>query len=62
MVPDKNWNDIKNIIVEVMEIGIEGPYKTVYSKKAMINGYEVEVTYAKMSDGSIRISDAWINQ
>ena len=27
-----------------------------------VAGNEVEVTYAKMSDGSIRISDAWINQ
>lgn len=25
-------------------------------------GYEVEVTYTKLSDGTIRISDAWINQ
>lgn len=25
-------------------------------------GYEVEVTYTKLSDGAIRISDAWINQ
>ena len=62
LVPDKNWNDIKTIIGEVMETGVEGPYKTVYSKKAIINGFEVEVTYTKLSDGTIKISDAWINQ
>ena len=61
LVPDKNWNDIKNIIAEVMETGVEGPYKTVYSKKAIINGFEVEVTYTKLSDGTIMISDAWVN-
>ena len=62
LVPDKNWDDIKTIIGEVMETGVEGPYKTVYSKKAIINGFEVEVTYTKLSDGTIKISDAWINQ
>ena len=60
MVPDKKWDDIKRIIVEVMEKGGEGPYKTVYSKKAIIDGYEVEVTYTKLADGTIKISDAWI--
>ena len=62
LVPDKNWDDIKNIIAEVMENGAEGPYKSVFSKKTIINGFEVEVTYAKLSDGTIKISDAWINQ
>ena len=44
-----------------MENGVEGEYKTVYSKKMTINGYEVEVTYNKLPDGTIKISDAWIN-
>ena len=60
LVPDKNWNDIKNIIVNVMDNGVEGPYKSVFSKKAIINGIEVEVTYTKLSDGTIKISDAWV--
>lgn len=29
---------------------------------SIINGFEVEVTYAKLSDGTIKISDAWLNQ
>ena len=62
LVPDKNWNDIKNIIANVMDTGLEGPYKSVFSKKAIINGFEVEVTYMKLSDGTIKISDAWVNQ
>ena len=33
-----------------MENGVEGEYKTVYSKKMTINGYEVEVTYNKLPE------------
>ena len=62
LVPDKNWSDIKNIIADVMDTGVEGPYKSVFLKKATINGFEVEVTYTKLSDGTIKISDAWVNQ
>ena len=62
LVPDKNWSDIKNIIADVMDTGVEGPCKSVFSKKATINGFEVEVTYTKLSDGTIKISDAWVNQ
>lgn len=62
LVPDKNWSDIKNIIANVMDTGVEGPYKSVFSKKATINGFEVEVTYTKLSDDTIKISDAWVNQ
>lgn len=54
LVPDKNWSDIKNIIADVMDTGVEGPYKSVFSKKATINGFEVEVTYTKLSDGTIK--------
>ena len=60
LVPDKNWDDIKQIIAEVMDIGIEGPYKTVFSKTAIIDGYVVEVTYTKFSDGTIAKLDAWV--
>lgn len=45
-----------------MDTGVEGPYKAVFSKKAVINGYEVEVTYIKADDGTIKTSNAWINQ
>ena len=62
VIPDKNWNDIKNIIAKVMDTGVEGAYKSVFSKKGIINGIEVEVTYTKLGDGTIRISDAWVNQ
>lgn len=59
LVPNKNWEDIKYIIAYVMEFGEEGIYKTVHSKKAVINGFVVEVTYVEI-EGRIRISDAWV--
>jgi hypothetical protein len=62
VVPKKDWKEIKKIIVKVMTIGNESPYKSVFSKKAIINGHEVEVTYARLSDGTIKISDAWVNK
>ena len=34
LVPDKNWSDIKNIIADAMDTGVEGPYKSVLSKKS----------------------------
>ncbi len=46
---------------DVSYLGVEGPYKTVYSKIVIINGFEVEVVYAKLIDCIIKISDAWVN-
>ena len=60
LVSNKDWNGIKEILIYVMENGVEGPYKRVYSKRAIVNGYEVEVVYNKLNNGVIRISDAWI--
>ena len=45
-----------------MDTNVEGLYKSVFSKKAVIKGFEMEVTYMKLSDGIIRISDAWVNE
>ncbi len=60
LVPDLNWTDISNIINEVMVKGTESSYKSVFSKTLEIGGYIVQVTYNKLTDGSIRISDAWV--
>lgn len=46
MVPDKNWGDIENIIANVTDTGVEGSYKSVFSNKAIINGFEVEGAYS----------------
>ena len=61
LVSDKNWEDIKSIIVNVMKTGKEGSYKSAYKKTAVLNGYEVTVTYMKSYDGRISISNAWVN-
>ena len=33
LVPNKDWSSIKNIVNYVMENGVEGAYKSVFSKK-----------------------------
>ncbi|MCW6111104.1 polymorphic toxin type 35 domain-containing protein [Clostridium sporogenes] len=60
LVPDKNWNDIKNIIGEVIETGGDDVYKNGTSKVKLINGELVQVTYRKLQNGIIKIGDAWI--
>lgn len=60
LVPDKNWNDIKNIIGEVMETGGDVIYKNGTSKVKLINGELVQVTYKKLPNGTIKIGDAWV--
>ena len=59
LVPDKNWNDIKNYIVYTMINGTETVSGSAYMKSMVIDGYRVEVTYVKISD-TYKISDAWI--
>ncbi len=59
-MPDKNWNDIKQIIFTTMLNGTEMTHKGVYKKVLDFNGKVVEVTYKKLSNGYIAISDAWV--
>ncbi|REJ13792.1 MAG: hypothetical protein C6W58_13895 [Bacillaceae bacterium] len=60
LVPDKNWGKIKEIIIDVIHNGADIPYKSVSSRVKMVNGQLVQVTYKKLPDGTIRISDAWV--
>ena len=61
VVSDANdWGQVSKVISKVMQEGIEQPYKSVFSKTLEVNGHVVEVTYAKLSDGTIKISDAWV--
>jgi putative RNase toxin 35 of polymorphic toxin system len=61
LVPDKNWDDIKKIIHDVVTTGIEKPYKrNGTSKTKVIKGHIVEVTFAQTKDGVIRIGYAWV--
>ncbi|MDR0299415.1 MAG: hypothetical protein LBI13_04960, partial [Streptococcaceae bacterium] len=61
VVEDPNdWNQVSKIVSKVMEEGTEGPYRGVFKKALEVNGKIVEVTYNKMENGEIKISDAWI--
>jgi len=59
LVSDKNWNDIKKIIKEVLETGSDDSYKRIKSKIKNIKGEIVEVAYIE-KDGIIKISNAWV--
>ncbi len=60
IVPNKNWNDIKNLIVETMVNGTESSYKSAFQNTLEINGNTVVVTFQKLADGTKAISDAWV--
>lgn len=60
LVPNKNWDVIKEIIADVMENGAEQPYKKVFQKSKLYGNNLVEVIYQKFDDGSFRISNAWV--
>ncbi|STC72739.1 Uncharacterised protein [Clostridium botulinum] len=63
MVKDpKDWSEVSKIVSKVLNEGVEGTYKSVYSKTLNINGNIVEVTYVKLKNGIIKISDAWIRK
>lgn len=59
LVPDKNWEDIKNIIIFTMKRGVEEPYDSAFKRVMTYNGHEVEVSFM-YCDGIIKISDAWV--
>ncbi len=56
---NKDWNEIKNIIIEVMVNGKEEPYLSVYCKKYVIDGKVIQVNYNKYN-GAYKISDAYV--
>ncbi|KIV56419.1 hypothetical protein AM501_09695 [Aneurinibacillus migulanus] len=62
VVKDKNnWDEISNIISIVMKNGTESAYKKSARMKSMkVNGQIVEVTFVRLKDGTIKISDAWV--
>ena len=60
LVKGKDWDAIKIIICNVMENGTEYSSGSARCKVMKINGYEVEVRFKKLTDGIIKISDAFV--
>ncbi|KXT59609.1 polymorphic toxin type 35 domain-containing protein [Lactococcus sp. DD01] len=54
------WENVKPLVAEVMQNGIEEISGKAFKKTLTINGKTVEVTYQKLSNGKIAISDAWV--
>ncbi|MHB9941514.1 hypothetical protein CF065_07770 [Clostridium sporogenes] len=51
----KDWGQVSKIVSKVLNEGIEGSYKSVYSKTLNMGGNIVEVTYVKFKNGIIKI-------
>ena len=63
VVDDPNdWNQVVDIIEKTMKNGVEDPYKTASSKILNINNNKVRVTFIKLPEGQIKISDAWVEK
>ena len=60
VVEGKEWSKIKEIICNVMEDGTEYPSGSASCKVMNIKGYDVEVRFKRLSDGTVRISDAFV--
>jgi hypothetical protein len=56
----KNWDQASEVMNKVLKEGVEIPYKTVSAKELKIGDEIVCVTYKKMPNGTINISDAWV--
>lgn len=54
------WNKIKEIIKKVLIDGKESKYGSAYKKTLNYKGKVVEVTFQKLKDGVISISNAWV--
>ena len=57
--PDR-WEKIKKIIKKVLTEGKEELYGRAYKKVLEYKGKTIEVTYQKLKDGIISISDGWV--
>ena len=56
----KEWSKIKEHICDVMENGTEYPSGSASCKVMNIRGYDVEVRFKRLADGTVRISDAFV--
>ena len=60
VVNPPTWENIKPLVAKVMENGTEEISGKAFKKSLSIDGKIIEVTYQKLSDGKIAISDAWV--
>lgn len=54
------WKKIKNVIKKVLIEGKESKYGSAYKKTLNYKGKVVEVTFQKLKNGVISISNAWV--
>lgn len=56
----KLWEKVITIISATMKNGNKSAYKSVFKRVATFGGHVVEVTFIKLANGVIGISDAWV--
>ena len=63
VVSDPNdWNEVQTVMRDVLDNGTESAYKTVNQKQLVVNGENVVVTYKKLPNGELKISNGWVEQ
>lgn len=64
LVPDKDWDEIKEIIAEVLTVGEEKEEEytsNVFCKVVFMRYHNVTVKYHIDDDGTFQMGDAWVN-
>jgi RHS repeat-associated protein len=56
----RKWKNIKKVMKNVMKNGKESDYGSARQKTKKIKGKTVVVTFVRLKDGTIRISNAWV--
>lgn len=56
----KSWKSVSKVIKKVMTSGKESSYGSARQKTKKIKKKTVVVTFVRLKDGSIRISNAWV--
>lgn len=61
VVSDPNdWGQVSKLVSRTFVNGVEGTYKGVFIKTLKVGDETVGVTYIKLPDGTIRISNGWV--
>jgi RHS repeat-associated protein len=55
-----DWNQVSAVMSKVITHGAEGPYKSVFMKTLRIGDETVVVTYTRLPNGVLKISDGWV--
>ncbi|WP_223869465.1 polymorphic toxin type 35 domain-containing protein [Paenibacillus sabuli] len=55
-----DWSQVSTVMSRTMVQGGEGAYKSVFMKTLRVGDETVVVTYTRLPNGTIKISDGWV--